>query len=270
MKKSLKNDEVEFISRKLLELNKQLIESEKTKTAFLSLVSNELNNPMTTLLGMIPYFKPPAGDSKEKIFALLHEEVLNLEFKIQNLVEVAKIESGVCDITYAEVAFESLVYEVLESFQYLIDMKKISVSKNIIIPPFVVLDPSKVHLILKNLLSNAFTYGTPGSVVSIDALLENDLIKIVVKNRGDAPKVDFKPQVFTRFTHTLEGKHGFGIGLSVAKSLCDTLEGSFDYDTLEDVVSFNVTLPYISTMPDSSACGSNEFLFESFDDAIEM
>lgn len=77
-------DEITFLSRKILDLNKQLIESEKAKSRFLSLIANELNNPMTGLLGMIPHLAPPVGDVREAIFDLAHEEALLLDSRIQD------------------------------------------------------------------------------------------------------------------------------------------------------------------------------------------
>jgi signal transduction histidine kinase len=87
-------DEVTFLSRKILDLNKQLIESEKAKSRFLSLIASELNNPMTALLGIIPHLIPPSGDPREAVFELLHEEALLLDSRIQNLVAASEIEGG--------------------------------------------------------------------------------------------------------------------------------------------------------------------------------
>jgi signal transduction histidine kinase len=71
--------EIVFLSNKLLDMNKRLIESEKAKSRFLSLVANELNNPMTALLGLIPHLKPDHPEEND-IFSLAHQEALLLNF----------------------------------------------------------------------------------------------------------------------------------------------------------------------------------------------
>ncbi|MFZ3052743.1 MAG: ATP-binding protein, partial [Sulfuricurvum sp.] len=59
-------------------------------------------------------------------------------------------------------------------------------------------------------------------------------------------------------------------GLSIARELCERLGGTIDYDSQDSTVTFTMIFPLQTTLPDSNACGSNEFLFESFDDAIEL
>lgn len=270
MMENAKRNEIEFLSRKLLELNKQLIESEKAKTAFLSLVASELHNPMTALLGMLPRFVPAEGDSKAGIFDLMHEEALNLEFRIQNIVEAAKIESGICDLTYASVDMETLIQEVLESLKYLIRTKRVVLILDVQIDEPIVTDPYKIYLMVKNILSNACLYGEMEGLIEIKATSTDSGMTLMVKNQGERPYVEFKPQIFTRFAYGPDGKHGLGIGLSVVRHLCDSLSGTIDYTWSDGSVSFLLTLPHKGIAAESSACGSNEFLFESFDDALEL
>jgi signal transduction histidine kinase len=264
------DEEVTFLSRKLLDLNKQLIESEKAKSRFLSLVANELNDPMTALLGLIPRMKPQNGDPFEGIFGMIHQEALLLDFRIQNLVAAAQIESGEIDTTYASVRPEAIVKEAIEDLKYLIQRNNILISIHDTLMRPVVSDPRKLYLIVKNLIANGCTYGLTNSMVDISITESASTLIIEVNNQGDGPIVEFKPQVFTRFAEGLEGEHGLGIGLSIVRGLCESLEGNVDYTIDKSWVTFTVTLPLETTLPDSDACGSNEFLFESFDDAVEF
>ena len=61
-----------------------------------------------------------------------------------------------------------------------------------------------------------------------------------------------------------------GIGLSVVREICEGLEGTIDYEDEGGFVTFIVRLSVNENVIDSQAYGSNEFLFESFDDAIEL
>ncbi len=263
-------EEIAFLSRKILELNKQLIESEKAKSRFLSLVASELNNPMTALLGLIPHLSPPAGSEKRSIYETVHAEALVLDFRIQNLVAAALIESGECDLSAACTDLGSVVQEVLESLKYALNARKCIVSINDTLGHSIVTDPGKIYLILKNLIANACTYGDAGGLIEISIRAEGNNVILDVTNRGEGPKVEFKPQVFTRFAGGPEGLHGLGVGLSVVRSFCELMEGSVDYTVGEGTVTFTVTLPIDAHNPDSTACGANEFLFESFEGAVEI
>ena len=262
-------EEVAFLSRKILDLNKQLIESEKAKSRFLSLVGNELNNPMTALLGMIPHLEPKGDERLEAIFSLVHEEALILDFRIQNLVAAAEIETGQVS-TNALVVPKVLLEEAIEALKYPIKTKNIQIVIDNSLKQKIVSDPQKLYLILKNLLANAICYGIPNGIVEVTIKENDSVVSIAVKNQGHGPDVEYKPQVFTRFAHGPDGGHGLGLGLSIVRDLSELLGGSIDYVTDESSVTFTVLLPLETTSPDSEACGSNEFLFESFDDAIEL
>lgn len=263
-------DELEFLSKKILELNKKLIESEKAKSRFLSLVANKLNNPMTAILGILPHLKIVDTQENTELYELVFKEALNLDFKIQNLVMASEIESGSIDITYALLDPSEVVYEAIDSLKYLIKEKSIDVKVLTKSEQKAVTDPKKVYVIVKNLISNACRYGLEGSVVEVSSDVQGSMLVIEVKNQGDAPDVKYKPEVFTRFAKDAAGSHGLGIGLSVVREICERLGGGIDYEAEGGFVTFIVKLSVNEHMIDSLAYGSNEFLFDSFDNAVEM
>ena len=268
---TIENEEVAFLSRKLLELNKQLIESEKAKSRFLSLIANELNNPMTALLGLIPHLASQNSEKREKILELAEQEALHLDFHIQNLVTAAEIENGELKISYSLIDPEELIDEVLKALKYWIKEKNIQILIENNLKQRIVTDPQKLHLIIKNLLANACVYGNTDSIVKITMDSNGNKLTIDIKDQGEGPKVEFKPQIFTRFSQQAGGSvHGLGIGLSIVRGLCELLEGEIDYDSDGKFVTFRVTLPLNTKLPDSESHGSKEFLFESFDDSIEL
>ena len=159
------NKELEFLSKKILELNKRLIESESAKSRFLSLVANKLNNPMTALLGIIPHLKIVETKENREFYDLVCKEALGLDFRIQNIVAAAEIESGNMDITYALVDPKEIVDEVLESLKYVFREKNITIKIDDFTKQKVVSDPKKVYTIIKNLVSNGCRYGFENSVI---------------------------------------------------------------------------------------------------------
>lgn len=264
------NQETEFLTRKILDLNKLLIESEKAKTRFLSLIANELNNPMTAILGLLPHFMPPQSDSKRQIFDLLQQEAFTLNFRIQNLVAAAEIESGIVDISHALVHPNELFEEALSALKFVIHEKNLRVNVFNELDRAIVSDPRKLYLIILNVLSNAVSYGNSDGRVDIKMTQDSSRLFLSVTDDGRGPDVEFKPQIFTRFAYGPTGGHGLGIGLSIVREYCELMDGSIDYVVDEGTVTFTIQLPLVTQLPDSSACGSNDFLFDTFDDAIEM
>lgn len=255
MEMSNEVQEIAFLSHKILDLNKRLIESEKAKSRFLSLIANELNNPMTALLGLIPHLKPVHTEEND-IFSLVHQEALWLNFRIQNLVAAAEVESGKLDVSYGSVDVKSIVQEVVEDLKYLIHSKNIIISIHNTLESTIVSDPRKLHLILKNIIANGCTYGFVNTIVDIIISKSSSALTIAVNNQGYPPKVEFKPEIFTRFANGPEGEHGLGIGLSIVRELCERMDGSIDYVAANRWVTFTVTLPLLKSTSASDLYGS--------------
>jgi signal transduction histidine kinase len=268
MSVAIEGQEIEFLSRKILDLNKQLMESEKGKSRFLSLIANKLNNPMAAFLGLIPHLKSTIGE--EEIFRLIHQEALNLHFCIDNLVAASEIESGAFEIMVAMVYVDELLYEVIRDLNYVVNERNmiLAIHNNLTIP--VAMDPRKLSLILKNLIANACQYGTRNTIVEISMDQQDSVMVISVTNHGNGPDVKFKPQVFTRFAQGPEGEHGLGIGLSIVRELCEQMDGSIDYTVGEGHVTFSVSMPISDFSSELVAFGSNEIIFEPFSDTIEL
>lgn len=270
MKNEIENNEITFLSKKLLDLNKQLIDSEKAKSRFLSLVANSLNNPISVLLSLVPHLEPLNDEKHQKIYSMVHEQVLVLDFRIQNLLSAAEIENGQVSISYALINPLELVNEAISSLKYAVAEKNIHINIQNTLEAKVVSDPQKLYIIIRNLLDNGCFFGIVHGTIDVFIREEDSKLLLSVKNEGESPKVEHKPQVFTRFAHGPEGYHGLGIGLSIVRDLCELMDGSVDYDSDDTTVTFTVTLPLETSLKNSDACGSNEFLFESFDDAIEL
>ncbi|MDD2448653.1 MAG: HAMP domain-containing sensor histidine kinase [Sulfurimonas sp.] len=264
------NDELKFLSKKILELNKRLIEGEKAKSVFLSLVASKLNNPMTAIMGILPHLKVVDTKKNKLLFELVCKEAFNLDFKIQNMVMASEIESGNIDNSYALVNPTEIVDEVIESLRYLIKDKNIEIKIYNKLKQKAVIDTKKVYLIFRNLISNGCKYGFENSLLEIDLEIKEPMFVIKVKNRGEAPKVKYKPEIFTRFSNEVSAKHGLGIGLSVVREICERLNGTIEYEAEDGFVTFIVNIPLDEKMLDSTTYGSNEFVFDSFDGAIEL
>ena len=86
-------EEIEILNKKILQLNDDIIESQKNKTTFISLVANQLNNPMSVILGLFGHLEILENEKNKELFDLIYEEVLNLDFKIQNLLSATMLES---------------------------------------------------------------------------------------------------------------------------------------------------------------------------------
>lgn len=262
--------ELAFLSKKILDLNEQLIQSENVKSKFLSLVANKLYNPMTVLLGLTPHLKIQTDEKNEEIFSMISKELLDLDFKINNLVVAAEIEGGNINISHSTLDPQEVLNEVIKSLRYIIEEKNIEIKIINTLKEKIVSDPQKIYIIMKNIIYNACIYGMEKGVIEISLSKKDSIFTLSVKNQGEGPKTKYKPEVFTRFSNTANHEHGLGIGLSIVREICQCLGGNIDYVVEDGYVIFTASLLHDSCDIDSEAYGSNEFLFDSFENAIEL
>ncbi len=84
------------MNEKIEKLNAKLAESEKLKTNFLSNIRNEINNPLTAILGMARQLASPVPDqqTRQAMAETIYHEAFDLDFQLRNIFAAAELESG--------------------------------------------------------------------------------------------------------------------------------------------------------------------------------
>lgn len=271
--------EMEFLTKKLYDLNQKLRDTDKVKGEFLSLIKNVFNNPMSSLLNLSRMMqKNEDSPQTQKIKAFIQTELLKLDFQLNNIFTAAEIEAGEISNYFSEVNIETIFDEALLSFGYIIEQKNLRIKKEIDIDKKVISDAKKIRTILLNLISNACEYSFRDKEVRFSAYLEEGQLILLVANVGDILLKEHKKDVFNRFkkvdqnSKARESVEGLGLGLSVTNALVESLEGEIDYDSNEQETVFMVTIN-IQTQDRTDVSmneSANEFLFEDFDDMKEF
>jgi len=88
--------------------------------------------------------------------------------------------------------------------------------------------------VLFNLVKNALEASAPGSVVAVDAVVEEDALHLSVSDQGAGIPDDVRGQIFEPFftTKLSRGSVGLGLGLPVSKNLVEAIGGSLDFETV--------------------------------------
>lgn len=252
--------------KKLEDINKRLTKSEENRSKFMSIIKNEFNNPLFSMISLSKSLLKSSEDEKVKFIGnSLYEESLMLNFQIKNIITAAEIESGTMDITISKVDFSDILLQIKEELQYLLLHKKIDLRIRINCDDAIYLDREKLYLILLNLISNAIEYSPTLSVVNLTITQENNGIKIVVEDFGEGMDVCNHENIFKRFYQAHSGKNrahrGQGLGLSIVKDLVEFLDGSVTFVSLLKITTvFEITLPK-SLKSEASLFDEDDFLF---------
>ncbi len=272
-------EELEFLTKKLYELNEKLKENDSVKGEFLSLIKNVFNNPMSSLLNLSSMMQRNEDSPKtQKVKAFIETELLKLNFQLTNIFTAAEIEAGQIASYFSEVNVQSLFEEVRQSFAYLIEEKSLVVETDIAIDSPIISDAKKLHCIISNVLSNACEYSFRGKKVIFHAAIDAQNVVLSISNCGDVIAKEYKKEVFNRFkkvdkkTKARESVEGLGLGLSVVNALVESLDGEIDYESSEALTTFTIILALKDKQSAESMAGDsgNEFMFDDFDDMKEF
>ncbi len=108
-------------------------------------------------------------------------------------------------------------------------------------------DPARLHQIVANLLANARTHTSPGTVVRTSIAREQDRVRISVRDNGPGVPIELQQNVFQRFargdTSRNRAAGSTGLGLSIVAAVAHAHGGSVELDSHPGDTTFSVVLP---------------------------
>lgn len=210
--------------------NRQLQKLNEIKSRFFANISHEFRTPLTLIVGPVEnYLKTGKTQlSVEELSSILENahQLLNL---INQLLDLAKAETGKLDLNEEPVHVASFINECVQSFLPFAETKSISIKTifddNRLTTSF---DPEKMRQVLNNILKNALKFSPKNSVVSIETFVRKNRLHIEIADEGRGIPDDQKKKVFERF-YQYEGQtiaEGTGIGLAIAKEFVEIHGGT--------------------------------------------
>jgi HAMP domain-containing protein/CheY-like chemotaxis protein/GAF domain-containing protein len=243
-----KNDEIELARQSLEEKAEQLALTSKYKNEFLANMSHELRTPLNSML-ILSKLLAESGDNglsaKQIEFAqTIYSSGADLLGLINDILDLAKIESGTMSVEAGEVRFADLRAAMEQTFQQVAGDKglEFSVEVDPALPRSILTDGKRLQQVLKNLLSNAFKFTEQGHVTlrlapasagwSRDAAILNradTVVAFTVVDTGIGIAPDKQRMIFEPFQQadgTTSRKYGgTGLGLSISREIARLLGG---------------------------------------------
>jgi PAS domain S-box-containing protein len=231
----------EVLLEKSVELMNAKVLAERAnqaKSDFLSSMSHELRSPLNGILGFAQLMEsdipPPNESQKESIAQILHAgwHLLTL---INEVLDLAKIESGKLSLSSEAVSLS----EVMGECQGMLDGQARKRGLRMTFPPFinpvyVQADRTRLKQVLINLLSNAIKYNRPRGTVDVSFEVAHGRVRVWVRDGGagmSAERLSQLFQPFNRLGQESSGEEGTGIGLVVARQLVELMDGSIGVES---------------------------------------
>lgn len=249
-----------IISYLLVKARKAKIQAEKANAAksdFLFNMSHDIRTPMNALLGYSELMKRELTDPKLLDYQEKMEQSGNLLLSIiNNVLDMARIESGKMELDENYVKIRDIYYGVYKIFQAEAEKKGIHLEMEYDVRhEHVICDETKNREIFLNLISNAVKYTASGGAVTI-RITELDCdrkdyvrIQTQVIDTGIGMSEEFLPSLFEAFArerNTTAGKvAGTGLGMPIIKKYVDMMGGTIEAESkLGEGSRFTVTLEY--------------------------
>lgn len=243
----------------LAQANMQLYEINRVKSDFLATMSHELRTPLNSILGFSDVLAAiDSLDDKQKRYVQnIQKSGRMLLEMINNILDLAKIESGKMEVRLAEFQIEQVIGAECEMARPLTERKNIDLETEIEpgLPPLYQ-DQARVQQILNNLLSNAIKFTPEGGRITVTAQRSprGDLLLRVIDTGVGIAEED-RQAIFEKFRQgrtAMPGGDamtreysGTGLGLSIVKELCRLLEGEVSVESeLGTGSAFTVRLPW--------------------------
>jgi two-component system cell cycle sensor histidine kinase PleC len=241
----------------LKELATELERTARVKSEFLANMSHELRTPLNSINGFSEVLSDetfgPLNEKQKKYVNNVLTSGKHLLLLINQILDMAKVESGKMTLALADLPMKSLLHELSLLVADMVGKKKIQMSLEIADDlPNIEADELKVKQILYNLLSNAVKFTPEGGQVGMRAKKAGSEIEIVVWDTGVGIAPENMQKIFEGFfrvdTPYSRVTEGTGLGLPLSRKLVELHGGKLTAESegLDRGTLIRFTLPIIS------------------------
>ncbi|SFP29843.1 ATP-binding protein [Hydrogenimonas thermophila] len=215
-----------------IHLIEKTMAASRSKSAFISNMSHELRTPLNAIIGFTQYLIAYEDLNEEQydIVASIESSAQYLLSMINDILDIAKIESGKMEAKPEDVKIVSLVKSIIEMLKHLAEQKGVEFKfeTDIDEDTIVKTDPKMFKQVVVNLVSNAVKFTAKG-FIEIKLYFEQDRLYIKVKDTGIGISKENLSKLFSDFTqveNVMQKSHkGTGLGLSLSKKMAHILGG---------------------------------------------
>ncbi len=225
----------------------------RLKDEFVFFAVHELRAPIIAIQGFLEL-----TEGAQKNFPLdirhnleaMNEASIHMSQLINDLLEIARSDSGTMKIDVSPEEIEPILKNVLKQVAPRMIQKHIKLNLNVNTIPRVMCDPQKLKEVLENLIGNAIKYNKDAGeiFISLYQAVEEPNVIFEIRDTGyGIPKIQ-QPEIFKKFfravTHETQEVMGTGLGLFITRMLVERMGGELMFSSVEHQGStFSFTLP---------------------------
>jgi len=207
-------------------------QGERLKSALLDSVTHDFRTPLTSMKAAVTSLLDDGCEQiapqAHELLSIINEECDRLNHLVEEAAEMARLEAGEIELTYAPISIEEIIQGALALSKSSLGGREIQVKVAPNLPP-VEADLGRAQDILVKLVDNANLYSPKEEPITITAELSGDYVTTSVADRG--PGIDDLEQgmIFDKFYRGKDQRYlvrGTGMGLPIAKALVTAHKGT--------------------------------------------
>lgn len=231
--------------------NKKIKENEKQQNEFIANISHDLRTPLNSIIGFSELLSNKiVGELNEKQNGYVEDikiAGLKLLEMINEVLDIAKIESHTVKLNISDIYADVLIDEVCNIIKPISDKKHISISKNIVGEILFKGDFIKLQQVLFNILGNAVKFSPENSEIKISAKRNQDNVVITIKDEGIGIPKKYHKKIFEKFFQVENSmsktEASTGLGLAISKEFVKMHGGKIIVNSSpEKGAEFTITL----------------------------
>ena len=247
--------EVQELTRAFNSMTARMQASQKSQREFVANVSHELKTPLTSVQGFAQALLDGTADSKEarqQAAQVIYDESGRMHRMVLDLLDLARLDAGIANITMSPVNMPALLNAVAEKFTPQLQRSGINIKVDVDVNlPTITADGDRLAQVFTNLVDNALKFTPRSGLISLRALVVTDEMLISVSDTGAGIPAEALAHIFDRFYQADPArrggeKHGAGLGLAIAHEIVGAHGGRISVRSrLGEGTTFEVFLPLI-------------------------
>ncbi len=231
-------------------------QASKYKSEFMANMSHELRTPLNSILILAKLLQDNKqknlSEDQIKYSSVIYNAGSDLLQLINELLDLAKIESGKVDLNNEIIPVSGFAHNIESLFKEIAENKKIDFVVDISeAPAEFVTDEYRLEQVTKNFLSNAFKFTERDGQVSLKISLNQNNLYFAVTDSGIGISAEKQTLIFEAFRQedgsTSRKYGGTGLGLSISKEIASLLGGRIVLESEPNKGSkFTLIIPYVA------------------------
>ena len=215
----------------------------------LSIVAHDLRNPLNTIQLAGELLAERVGPDSTDVVRVVLRSVESMNRLIQDLLDVAKVESGSrLPLNVGIHDLGEVVEEAIEIFRPQVDRKGLQLETCIEPMTAAGFDRNRMFQVLENLLGNALKFTDSGTIRVGARPAADGALLVSVQDTGRGIAADEQVHIFDRFWQARKSRRGgAGLGLAITKSIIESHGGTISVHSQQGKgTTFEFTIPLVA------------------------